>query len=223
MSMVAWLVPHVEQVVLVRHLLVGAGMLNASLTSLLDGRDFGVVHLDRQGRILGMSDRARRVVLRGDVLSDRDGCLSARAPAERPALEGMLAAALPSSGAVPVGGWTTLAGTAGRARVLVHVTPTKAPAIDVVGHRVAALVLLVEPGAQSRIDAHMVAKVLGLTAAESQVAAWLAEGRTVREIADAVGCKEESVQRHLHRVYAKPGISRHVELVRLVLSLAGLG
>ena len=220
--MVERLMPHVEQFVLVRQVLVAAGMLNASLTSLLDGRDFGVVQLDRQGRILEMSDRARRVVLRGDVLSDRDGRLSARSPAERPALEGMLAAALPSSGALSVGGWTRLAGTAGRARVLVHVTPTKAPAIDFAGRRVAVLVLLVEPGAQCRIDAHMVANVLGLTAAESRVAAWLAEGRTVRGIADAAGCKEESVHWHLHRIYAKLGISRQVELVRLVLSLAGL-
>lgn len=222
-AMVERLIPHVEQFVLVRQMFVGAGLLNATLASLLDARRFGVVHLDRQGRIVMLNDRARKIVLRGDVLRDRQGSLSARLMADQPRLQSVLAGALPTSGEPAVGGWTTLGDSASQPGLLVHVTPTAEPQLDFVGHRVAALVLIVEPGCHPRVDPVVVAKSLGLTAAESRVAAWLAEGRTVAEIAAAVGCRQQSVHWHLHRIYAKQGITRQVELVRRVLSLAGFG
>ena len=56
--------------------------------------------------------------------------------------------------------------------------------------------------------------------AASEVAAWVAEGRTVRDIAIATGRQEVSVQWHLARIYAKHGLSRQAELVQLVLSVA---
>ena len=62
--------------------------------------------------------------------------------------------------------------------------------------------------------------VASTTAPGPQVAAWLAEGRTVREIAISTGRKEKSVYWHLEQIYAKRGISRQADLVRLVLSVA---
>ena len=47
--------------------------------------------------------------------------------------------------------------------------------------------LLTEPGHMSRIDPTQVADLLGLTQVESQLAAGLAQGRTVREIVGALG------------------------------------
>ena len=58
---------------------------------------------------------------------------------------------------------------------------------DYGAQRVAALVLIVEPGHPPRIDAGLVATVLGLTPAESQLAVELAQGKGVREIAVATG------------------------------------
>ena len=64
------------------------------------------------------------------------------------------------------------------------------------------------------------AATLGLAQVESQVVVWLAEGRTVREIAAATGCAEASVYRRLGRICHKLDISRQADLVRLVLSVA---
>ena len=78
-----------------------------------------------------------------------------------------------------------------------------------IGH-VAALVLIVDPTAKPRIDPERVAATLGLTRAESQVAAALAQGTTVREL--------------LKRIHVKLGVSRRADLVRMVLSaVAGAG
>ena len=110
----------------------------------------------------------------------------------------------------------------GLPRLAVHVSPAAIDRADFGPQRVVALVLVVDPGSQPRIDSALVSKVLDLTASESEVAALLATGRTVREIAAATGRQESSVRWLLKRVYRKHGISRQADLVRLVLSLAGL-
>ena len=63
---------------------------------------------------------------------------------------------------------------------------------------------------------------LDLTPAESRVAAMLAEVRTPREIAAATGRRESTIRWYTQKIFVKHGISRQVELVRLVSTLAGV-
>ena len=62
------------------------------------------------------------------------------------------------------------------------------------GSRVAALVLMVDPARHSRIDAVRVAATLGLTPSESRMAALLAEGLRVQQIAAAEDWSEQYVR-----------------------------
>ena len=55
---------------------------------------------------------------------------------------------------------------------------------------------------------------------ESRVAVLLAEGMNVREVAAATGRKESTIRSHVKHMFAKHGLSRQADLVRLVLSLA---
>ena len=83
--------------------------------------------------------------------------------------------------------------------------------------------LIVEPGRRHRIDPRLVAKTLNLTPTESQLAVWLAEGTSVREMADTTGHSQGTIYWHLKQIYRKQSISRQADLVQLVLSLAELG
>ena len=56
---------------------------------------------------------------------------------------------------------------------------------------------------------------------ESRVAVLLAEGMNVREVAAATGRGESTIRSHVKHMFAKHGLSRQADLVRLVLSLAG--
>ena len=101
--------------------------------------------------------------------------------------------------------------------------PVGGPQPDHGARHVAALVLIVEPGRPHRINPGLVATTLELTPAETQVAVGLAEGMSVRDMADATGHTKAAIYWHLQQIYQKHSISRQADLVRLVLSLAELG
>ena len=222
-EMVTALLPHIRQFVSVRQALVRAEARHTTVTALLDNHRIGVVHLDRRGRIMEANDRARDILRRGDGLSDRGGALRARVSADRVRLEQLVGDALPASGTVAVCGSMLL----GRSPVLppfvVYVKPVDVAQPDYGARHVAALVLIVEPGRHHRVDPDVVARTLQLTPTESQVAVWLAEGKSVRDMAEATGRTEAAIHWHLHQIYQKQSISRQADLVRLVLSLAQLG
>ena len=111
----------------------------------------------------------------------------------------------------------------GSSPLVVHVKPVAVPQPDYGARHTAALILIVEPGSRHRIDPDLVAGTLGLTPMESRVAVWLAEGGSVRDMAEATGRTEGSIYWHLKQIYRKQPISRQADLVRLVLSITEFG
>ena len=219
-AMVRRLTPHIRQFIRVRQALVRAKAGDTTVTALLENPRIGVLHLDRRGRILAANDRARSLLRQGEELSDEAGVLQARAPDDQGRLARLVAEALPTSGAVPVSGSMQLGRVSGLPPFVVHIKPVGVPQPDYGARPVAALVLIVEPGRHPRLDPALVARPLRLTPAESQVAAWLADGKTVRDIALATGRRESTIRSHVKHMFAKHGLSRQADLVRLVLSLA---
>ena len=222
-SMIKTLLPHVRQFIHVRQALVRAQAGDTTVTALLENPRIGVLHLDRRGRILAVNDRARSLLRHGAGLSDEEGVLQARAPDDQGCLARLVAEALPTSGAVPVSGSMLLDRVSGLPPFVVHVKTVGVPQPDYGARHVAALVLIVEPGRHPRLDPALVAATLGLTPAESQVAVWLADGKSVRDMATATGLTDGAIYWHLKQIYQKLPISRQVDLVRLVLSIAEFG
>ena len=192
------------------------------LAALIDTIRSGVIQLDRRGRIVAANGPARDLLRRGDGLSDQGGFLRARAPADDAALQALLARALPGFGSQGAGGSILVRRALDEPRLVLHVSPVGEEGAEIDTERVAALVLVVDPASRARIDPALVAATLGLTPMESRVAVWLAEGKTVRDIARATGRTENTVRWHLKNIFAKQGIGRQFELVQLVRSLAGL-
>ena len=82
--------------------------------------------------------------------------------------------------------------------------------------------LVIDPTSQTRIEPAVAAAALGLTGMESRVAALLAEGKSVREVAAAMGRGESTICTHLKHMSTKHRLTRQADLVRLVRSLAGV-
>ena len=181
----------------------------------------GVLYLNRHGTIVEANTRALTLLREADGVSDRAGVLHARFPTDNTTLQRLIANALPQWGQTVSGGSMTVRRSSGRLPLTLHISPVEHRA-DFGAQRVATLVLLVDPVERPQIDPATLATALGLTRAESQVAAALAAGHSVRDIAVSTYRTQASVRWHIKQIHAKLGISRQVDLVRMVLMTAGL-
>ena len=214
------LLPHVRQFVRVRHALASAGASRASLDRLLENTRAGVIQLDRHGQIAAANDRARQLLRSNDGLSDGDGALRTSASTENAKLQKLLGHALPRYGERAVSGSMLVTRREDASAVIVHAIPVDRPAGDFRSRDVAVLLLIIDSKQQTRIEPALVGPALGLTPTEAEVAVMLAEGHAVRDIAGKTGRGKNTVRWHIMNIFNKVGVSRQVELVRLVSAVA---
>ncbi len=216
------LLPHVRQSVSIRQTLARVGALGATLTEMLDATGLGIIQLDARGRIAAANDRALALLRAGDRLFDRNGLLFACSPQDNDDLQNLLSRALPPSGARGAGGSMVVSRSGPLPPLVLHVNPVGGLHRSNYPMPQAALVLVLDPAAEVDIDPAVVAEALDLTEMESRVAVQLAQGMSVHEIAAAMGRKESTIRSHVKRTFLKHGLSRQMQLVRLVQPLVGL-
>ena len=214
------LLPHIRQFLRVRQALVDARALGASLFALLDNVRWGVIQLDRRGRIAAVNDRARALLLAGDGLCDRNGHLRASLPEEDKTFQRLLARALSAIGGSGESGSMRVGRKGSLPRLVLHVNPVNDEAPEFAQVRTGALVLLVDPAWRLDLVPAQVGELLGLTPAESLVAVLYAQGKSIDEIALSTGRRRTTIKWHLRHIYDKHRLSRQVELAQLLLSVA---
>jgi DNA-binding CsgD family transcriptional regulator len=80
------------------------------------------------------------------------------------------------------------------------------------------LLLIYDPAARLRIDDERVERLFRLTMTEAFVAARLAEGKSIADIAQMRRCSVSTVRTHVKRILQKTGAARQADLVRLILT-----
>ncbi len=86
-----------------------------------------------------------------------------------------------------------------------------------------AILYIGDPEQAPLVDHTRVARLYGLSRAESRVAALLASGYRLDQAAEVLGVAYETVRKHLKQIFGKTGTVRQAELVRmLVIGPAGL-
>ncbi len=194
--------------------------LRGVVSALVDQNLVALICLDRRGVVVESNTRAREVLGADGGLRERNGRLSTHRPDDAAVLERLLQAALDGSTLAGAGASAVLGAWPGQRPLTVHVNPVP-PSPDG-GSGVAVLVTIVDPWVTISVDPGQVGISLGLTPAESGVAAWLAEGSTVGEIAKATNRSPQTVRWLVKRALAKTWCRRQADLVRLVLSTSRL-
>ena len=188
--------------------------------TLVDQDLVGLICLDCRGAVVEYNTRGRDVLLADGGLRERNGRLVARRLQDAEAFEDLLAAALGEPGDPPRPLVAVLGAWPDQRPLTAWVKPVAAsPSCD---PRIAVLVVVVDPWQPTPVNPDQIARSLGLTPAESRVAAALAEGQTVADIARATNRKPESVRQLVKQALSKTWCSRQAELVRVVLSTSRL-
>lgn len=130
----------------------------------------------------------------------------ASARGERPTLDDTLQVSRPS----------------GRRALLVRVTPLPPPAFlpwSTIDGGARAMVQIVDPQAPIDVQAERLRRLVGLTAAETRVAALLGSGLGLTEAAGVLGVSLNTVKTHARQVFAKAEVRSAAALARLVASI----
>ncbi|MCY4477369.1 MAG: helix-turn-helix transcriptional regulator [Gammaproteobacteria bacterium] len=211
--------PHLRQYGRIRQTLADVHALGSTSVMLLENTRCAILQLDPGGRIVATNEIARTLLREGDGLQDKNGLLCATHREDNEALQKLLTRALPRFGVQGESGSWNLRRANHPSRLLLHVHPVSGEQWDARHSRIASFVLVIDPTRQARIDPAQVALVFGLSETQGHVAAMLAQGHTIRDIAALMNLSEFTIRWHTKEIYRKLGIPGQAALVRMVLAL----
>lgn len=219
-------VPHLKRAVRLRHVVTSLRAELADLQRALDVVVVPLMILDAKAKVLCANQVAEQLLRARDGLRSDKARLVADNATERAALERAIAKAAITAETrsmrperpqlAPSVKVTLRDGTILSIALLPLRPQNELRARSPSSARVLALVH--DPRKVVRVDRAVVAELHGLTATEAELAASLAEGKTLAEFADARGTSEQTARTHLKRILDKTDTRRQADLVRLVLT-----
>jgi len=163
-----------------------------------------------------------RLLAAGDGLTIARGGLQAGTDAENQRLRRAVAEAVAGSNA----SWGRSAGVdvaisrpSGKRPYHLVVVPLS-PGRHCESRRPAAMVIVFDPEAEPSATLERCYELFGFTRAEAEVALGVMQGRSIEQIAAAMGNSVATVRNLLKRVFQKAGVNRQNELTRLMLHSA---
>lgn len=220
-------IPHLQRTMQILLRLNALEARQAAGEALWDLLPFGVFMLDEAGRILWANRAAQSIAAANDGLATRGGCLLAAAADENATLSRLIGeAALTATGqGLAAGGALSLPRPSLRRPLAVLVAPFRVARTEhaLLSRQPAVVVLVSDPEAKPRPAPELLAQLYGLTAREAELVTLLLDGLDLRDAAERLALRMNTVRTHLREVFHKTGTRRQAELVALVLrSVAAL-
>lgn len=194
------------------------------LTDALDRLTIGTFMIDGRGKLLRSNGAARELMERGEAFRIRDGKLTLNGRSDsarfRRVLEQALEARM-SNDSDYVRAFRCIDNGNEDLGVLVRAILRDRQSPADLGP---AVVVYVTDAARTGSFKQLIATLFDLSPSEANLAALLTEGLTLAEAAREAGLTESTVRSYSKKIFAKLGVSRQTDLVRLILrSVAMLG
>lgn len=201
-----------------------------SSQSALDRFSTGVVLLNRRGAVQFANRAAERLFVAGThVLSkghtdNKRLALAARLSHQEVEFQNVVQRALKPLVELEPDHFSSavvLSDKQGKPGCVVHVAPLgNATALDAGGRSPRVIVFLYDLSAAASLPPGLLTELFGLTAAEARAALQILQGGPVEEISRRLGVSVNTLKSQLKAVYAKMQVSRHSDLLKLLLALA---
>src|SRR5262245_19670130 len=214
------LIPHVRRAVTISNVLDVQAIEKARMAETLDALKLGVVLANEDSRILH-ANRAAEEMMRGDgPLRDRGCVLRAEGGAASLEIRSAIQQAARNESGIGKTGLAVRLTEEDDAPVVAHVLPLAGGEVRSRLEPAAVAAVFVNPKVDDAARAQAVATTFGLTPAETRVLRRMLTGSTVAETAADLGIAPTTARTHLDSVFAKTGVSRQSELIRLAAQIA---
>jgi len=210
------LVPHATRALLINKAIERKEQRAIALADVVDRLNAGVILLDTACNVVHSNPAAETILAADDVLRSVAGRLVARSSAASTALRdtfrdaGEVALAAASGRKIPL---MSHDGSYYVAHVIALPSLLREGAVERTSAVGALFIWKAE--LDGRSSAGVIDRTFDLTPAELRVLQSIVEVGGVPETAVALGIAETTVKTHLHRVFAKTGVSRQADLVKL--------
>jgi DNA-binding CsgD family transcriptional regulator len=189
----------------------------ASATRALDHVGWPAVAVNRHGIVLD-SNPAAANVFDDHLYVDRCGRLCARDGPASASLKALFAQMQAARDTEPIAATPIVIRRSGKGPVIVQVLPIHG-AVRAPFASARALLTFSSIEAKPAPDATLISDLFGLTRAEAEVAALVAQGKSLVEIAARRGNARVTVRNQIKTIFAKTGTHRQAELVALLSRL----
>ncbi len=182
--------------------------------------------LDEQGRLLTTNTVARALLDQGEGISLRDGRLHIEGREFNKELQQALATIIKAQlrGETSVVRALRVPRPAGRSDLGLVIRPVPASQWSEGQSSPSAAVFISDPDLHESTSRQILGELFALTPAEANLATLLARGLSLAQVSSAQTISQHTARAQLKSIFAKTGVSRQAELVRLVLkSVASLG
>lgn len=216
------LLPHVAKVVEInRTFSILRHQYRAALAA-LDHVRIGTCVASRNGHIVIANDEARRIFSLNDGLSvSRMGFLAGPTGDLTAELgQRIRCAALTARGEDAAHEVVVFANRKSGARpFLIEIVPLRDSVGELERNLAGALIFIIDPDNSQSVSTRRLALLYGLSETEAEVCRLMVGGGSAAEIAEARGVSEGTVKVQFKAIYAKTGVGRRADLVRLALAV----
>ena len=217
--------PHFRRAIQVAYRLRTTEQLAYPIQEILDRFTYGVFLVDRSLRVAYMNAEGSRMLRELGALNLRRRILTAASPKESLALEKLLDGAIKTAlgQGSDIGGWLTLHDTLGAPILYLDVTPLRISNIasDGASQSPRAMIVARRPESSLTLLPETLREHFRLSPAEARLAIALAQGDSLKEIAEQRGVTFGTVRAQLASIFDKTGVHRQSELVKLLLGISG--
>ena len=213
----ATLLPHLANAFSLQLRLAHAQAQVHGAQAALNAFDHAILRLDRKGRVHFMSYAAETLLRGTPEMQVKDNSLHMATPALQDAFKAAMQSVTASS---PQSRSCQSFRLRRSDESSLQIPLLLFPSLSFTSAEI--MVLLTDPRHGSGARTKTLRELYQLSPAEARVADLLAQGLTVREVADQLKLNLETVRFHVKRLLAKTGSRRQAELMKLMLSLPSL-
>ena len=209
--------PHLERAIAVEARFMRQSSQSAVILELLGHLPEATFLVDRTARLRASNPAGDALLAQRDGLVLARCCLACAAPREHQALRRLIAATTGAGGKRLDSGRLVVSRPSGRPPLLLSVLAMTHPLLGPIGapEPVAAIVTK-DPERLAQLSEDELNALYSMTGAEARLALLIRRGLTLQDAARRLHITKNTARTHMKAVYAKTGVHRQADLVRLL-------